>query len=527
MKKYESTAKNVLKAWYGNHLVLVSESLIVGILTGFVITLFRKSIDILSALRINFYEGTNAALTIKIIAGLAVTALVGLFMGFLIKKYPAIKGSGVSQIKGNFMQKIALSAWPELPLKFIGGVLSISGGLSVGREGPSVQIGAYVGSAFEKIGKQSHIEKVCLVTSGAAAGLAATFGAPFAGVVFAIEDLHQYLSPLLLTCVMAGAVAGDFVSSLFFKQGAVFNFEGIQLFPLKYFGWLILLGILTALIGHIFKKAIYTSQKIYGKLNIPLTVRPFFPFLLSVLVCIFLPFAASGGDHLIEALAEENFSIKILLILLTAKIIFTGLSAGSGAVGGIFVPLLSCGALTGILFSKLLAGWNIIEADYAINVMIFAMAAFFATVIKAPLTAVVLLTEISGNLFHLGGILLTAFSAYITANLIRSPANDDVLLKQLLADKSGKKDGSKNTKEEGKQMFEIFVSPKSELDGKLVSQIEWPADCLIVSVARGEEELIPDGKTKIGAGDRLLILTDSENINENIDIIGKMGEAEE
>lgn len=527
MKKYESTAKNVLKAWYGNHLVLVSESLLVGIITGLVITAFRKSIDIISTFRINFYERTSIALIMKIGAGLAVTALAGLFMGFLIKKYPAIKGSGVSQIKGNFMRKIALSAWPELPLKFIGGIVSISGGLSVGREGPSVQIGAYIGSAFEKIGKQSHIEKVCLITSGAAAGLAATFGAPFAGVVFAIEDLHQYLSPLLLTCVMAGAVAGDFVSSLFFKPGAVFNFEGIQLFPLKYFGWLILLGILTAVLGHIFKKSIYTAQKMYSSLNIPPALRPLFPFLLSVFVCIWLPFTASGGDHLIEALAEEHFSIPMLLILLAAKIIFTGLSAGSGAIGGIFVPLLSCGALTGILFAKVLAALNIIEADYAINVMIFAMAAFFATVIKAPLTAVVLLTETSGNFFHFGGILLTAFSAYITANLIRSPANDDVLLKQLLADKTEKKDGGNNTKEAGKQMFEIFVSPQSELDGKSVHQVEWPEDCLIVSLARGEEEVIPDGKTKISAGDRLLILTGSENINEYIEIIGKMGEAEE
>jgi len=526
MKKYESTTKNVLKAWYGNHLVLVSESLIVGCLTGLAITLFRKSIDIISAFRINFYEGT-AALIIKIIVGLTITALAGLCMGFLIKKYPAIKGSGVSQIKGNFMQKIVLSPWPELPLKFIGGVLSISTGLSVGREGPSVQIGAYIGSAFEKIGKQSHIENVCLVTSGAAAGLAATFGAPFAGVVFAIEDLHQYLSPLLLTCVMAGAVAGDFISSIFFKQGAIFNFAGIKLFPLKYFGWLILLGMLTAVAGHIFKKSIYTSQKIYANLNIPLKFRPLFPFLLSVLVCIFLPFTASGGDHLIEALAEENFTIRILLVLLAAKIIFTGLSAGSGAIGGIFVPLLSCGALMGILFSKLLTGFSVIEADYSINLMIFAMAAFFATVIKAPLTAIVLLTETSGNLFHLGGIILTVFSAYITANLIHSPANDDVLLKQLLADKTEQKKRGNNAKEEGKQMFEIFVSPKSVLDGKLVSQIEWPADCLIVSVARGEEELIPVGKTKISAGDRLLILTDSENVNEYIEIIGKMGEAEE
>lgn len=522
MKKINCT-KNVLEAWYGNHLVLILESLIVGLLTGIVITAFRKSIDIVSLLRENIYGSINYKNIFTVLIPITAVIILGLFMGFLIKKYPMIKGSGVSQIKGNFMKKLVLSVWPELPLKFIGGVLSISTGLSVGREGPSVQIGAYVGSAFEKLGKRSHIEKVCLITGGAAAGLAATFGAPFAGVVFAMEDLHQYLSPLLLTCVMIGSAAGDFVSSVFFKQGAIFDFEGIKLFPLKYSGYLILLGILTAIIGDIFKKAIYTSQKIYGKLNIPQTLRPLIPFLLSVPVCIFLPLSASGGDNLIEAVVEENFQIKFILILLVVKIIFTGISAGSGAIGGIFVPLLSCGALTGILFSKFLTGVNLIEQEYAVNLMIFSMAAFFTTVIKAPLTAIVLLTETSGRFFHLGGILLTVLSAYITANLIRSPANDEVLLKQLLADKTEKESRRKTACEEGKQMFEVFVSHESQLDGKLISQVKWPENCLIVSLVHGEDEFIPDGNTKISAGDRLIVLTDSEKIHEYVTLLGEMG----
>lgn len=529
MEKSESKVKDVLAAWYGNHIILVSESVIVGILTGLVIVAFRKSIDFISLFRIYFYGGLEDFTLIKFIGAILVTAILGLFMGFLIKKYPAIKGSGVSQIKGNFMQKIALSPCPELPLKFIGGVMSIATGLSVGREGPSVQIGAYVGSAFEKIGKQSHIEKVCLITSGAAAGLAATFGAPFAGVVFAIEDLHQYLSPLLLTCVMAGAVSGDFVAALFFKAGAIFDFSGLQIFPLKYFGWLIILGVAAALIGDLFKKSIYASQKFYTALRIPLEFRPLIPYVLSVPASICLPFIVSGGDHLIESLIlkTDNFSLNFLILLLVTKLIFTGISAGSSAIGGIFVPLLSCGALTGIIFSKLLIGFNFIEPDYAMSLMIFAMAAFFATVIKAPLTAIVLLTETSGHFFYLGGVVLTVFSAYITANLIHSPANDDVILKQLLADKTQKDEDKKSKKDEGKQMFEVFISPSCLLDGKLISQIDWPANCLIVSLARGEEELIPSGQTKITAGDRLIILTDSTNINRAIDTIGKMSGNEE
>nr|WP_303935533.1 ClC family H(+)/Cl(-) exchange transporter [Treponema denticola] len=526
MKYTGLSTKKILENWYGNHLIITGESFIVGILTGLAITAFRKSIDFLSSLRIDVYDkavsgqfGTVFGFGVLI---LAVTVL-GLFMGFIIKKYPMIKGSGVSQIKGKFMKKLDMSPWPELPLKFLGGVLNISAGLSVGREGPSVQIGAYIGSAFEKIGKTSHIERVCLVTSGAAAGLAATFGAPFAGIVFAIEDLHQYLSPLLLTCVMLGAFAGDLTASVFFKQGAIFDFHGLQLFPIKYFGWLILMGAAAALIGHLFKKSIYTSQKMYGKLKIPPQFSPLIPYLISVPVCLFFPLAASGGDHLIEALAEHSFPLSMLVLILAAKIIFTGLSAGSGAIGGIFVPLLSCGALTGIIFSNILVYFNLIEAQYAVNLMVFAMAAFFTTVIKAPVTAIVLLAETSGDLFHLGGLVLTTAAAYITANIIKSPPNDEVLLKQILnsEDFANKKE---KAEEHGKQVFEVCVSPESFLDGKKIMDIQWPDDCLIVSIARGEEEIIPDGSTYISAGDRLVVLTHGHYVESHLEQIAEMAQ---
>ncbi len=524
------STKKILENWYGNHLIIAGESFIVGILTGLAVTAFRKSIDFLSSLRIDVYDKAVSGLlspvfgtVLSFIVLILTVTVLGLFIGFIIKKYPMIKGSGVSQIKGKFMKKLDMSPWPELPLKFLGGVLNISAGLSVGREGPSVQIGAYIGSAFEKIGKTSHIERVCLVTSGAAAGLAATFGAPFAGIVFAIEDLHQYLSPLLLTCVMLGAFAGDLTASVFFKQGAIFDFHGLQLFPIKYFGWLILMGAAAALIGHLFKKSIYTSQKMYGKLKIPPQFSPLIPYLISIPVCVFLPLAASGGDHLIEALAEHNFPLSMLVLILAAKIIFTGLSAGSGAIGGIFVPLLSCGALTGIIFSNILVYFNLIEAQYAVNLMVFAMAAFFTTVIKAPITAIVLLAETSGDLFHLGGLVLTTASAYITANIIKSPPNDEVLLKQILdsEDFANKKE---KAEDHGKQVFEVCVSPESFLDGKKIMDIQWPDDCLIVSIARGEEEIIPDGSTSISAGDRLVVLTHGHYVESHLEQIAEMAQ---
>jgi H+/Cl- antiporter ClcA len=115
----------------------------------------------------------------------------------------------------------------ELPLKFVSAILSIGAGLSLGREGPSVQMGGYIGKAMSRIGHRSPAELRYLMISGAAAGLSAAFNAPLAGVLFALEELHKQFSPLMLLCAMAASAMGDFVSSHFFGMRPSFSFPEI------------------------------------------------------------------------------------------------------------------------------------------------------------------------------------------------------------------------------------------------------------------------------------------------------------
>lgn len=501
-----SEAGAVLKKRNGNRWVLVFESFITGIITGLVIAAFRLAIDYVNGFRLFVYDSIKengfffAPVILIFLAG------VGAFIGFIIKKYPIIRGSGVAQIEGVFMQKLRLSPWPELPLKFIGGVLGIGLGLSVGREGPSVHLGAYVGDAVEKFGKRSFAERVCLITAGAAAGLAATFNAPFAAVVFALEDLHQYLSPLLLVCVMAGAFAGDFAASTLLGSGPIFNFYVELAYPMTKIFWLLGLGVFVALVGHGFKKSIYFFQHLYEKLCIPSAFRPIMPFLLSVPVGLWFGYAGGGGDPLIEALAEQSFTITSLVVLLAVKILFTGISAGSGAIGGIFVPLLACGAVSGILYAKLLTYFGILEASQTVNLLMFGMAACFTAVIKAPLTACIIVFETSGALHHLSGLVLTCLTAYLTANFIGSQAHDHVLLTQILESETGEQEAAEVTNGHSPQVYELPVQPQSAAALKKICETDWPKDCLIVSVVRGDHELIPHGSTIVYPGDKLIVL---------------------
>lgn len=503
----------LLKSHHVTQCLLVFESLLTGLITGVLIAAFRFGIDQITFFKNSIYGFIIRHGALFLLPVACALAAVGLFIGFIIKKYPMIKGSGVAQIEGVFMQKLRLSPWPELPLKFIGGVLDIGLGLSVGREGPSVQLGAYVGDAVEKIGKRSFVEHVYLLTAGAAAGIAATFNAPLAAIVFALEDLHQYFSPLLLMCVMAGAFAGDCAVSFFSGAGPIFRFSVSDPYPASLLPLLVGLGIFVALIGHSFKKSIQGFHHLFEKMHIAPTLRPVIPFLISLPVGLLCGYAGGGGDALIEAVAEQQFSMKILFILLTVKILFTGISAGSGAIGGIFLPLLACGALSGVLYAHVLVSFGILEETYCIHMLLFGMAACFTAVIKAPLTACLIVFETSGSIDHLSGLIITCLVSYLTVTLIGSHAHDHTQLEQILEtqEKSALHTADK-AQSNSRQMYELPVQPQSAAAMKTISEVHWPDGCLIISVLRGDQELLPNGRTYLYSGDKLIILAeDSRN----------------
>ncbi|CEM60336.1 ClC family H(+)/Cl(-) exchange transporter [Treponema phagedenis] len=514
IKTMQSKTKELLSEWYGSNFMLMIESLVIGVLTGFVVVGFRKAIEYVTFGRMRLYAILETKGIWYFLLWIFAVVIIAYLLGLMSKLYPMIKGSGIPQLKGSFLHRLELKTWPELPLKIITGAVGIGMGMSLGREGPSVQIGGYVGDAWEKIGKRTPMERIFLVTSGAAAGLAAAFNAPLAGAVFALEELHKHFNPILLICVMIASVSGDFIAGHFFGVGAVFKFNDLSILPLKYFPWLILLGIIITIVGDIFKRGLYLSQDLFDKSKIPVAFRPIIPMLVAVPIAIFLTDASGGGHTLIEKLASQEYSFSLLLVILVVKLIFTGLCYGSGSSGGIFLPLLACGALTGIIVSKALVHFQMLEPLYTLNFMIFGMAACFSAVVKAPLTGAILLLEMSGKLTHLGGLVFTCAIAFAFSTLIKSLPVYEVLLDRLLA--KSKNEAEKSANKTKKEIAELSVNPGSQLDEKLVKEIVWPKHCLIVGIGRGEEEFIPNGNTKIYAGDRLIILTDEDAMRETI-----------
>jgi H+/Cl- antiporter ClcA len=231
---------------------------------------------------------------------------------------------------------------------------------------------------------------------------------------------------------MAASMTADAVASSFFGQGPIFDFTYIKVLPLVQLPWVVLLGVLCALLGDIFKKSLYLAQDGYEKCKMPMAFRPLLPLLVSIPLGLFFFDITGGGHTLIESLSLTERTLGTLALLLGGRIVFTALCYGSGTSGGIFLPLLACGALTGDGLAKLLGGMGLVPPDQHLNYLILGMAGFFAAVVKAPVTGIVLILEMTANFNHLGSLVLVSLSAFVCSELINSRPVYSVLLDRIL-----------------------------------------------------------------------------------------------
>ncbi len=507
-EKNKNNISNTLFHWHNFRLTLVFEGVIVGLLSGLLVVLYRFLLEETGILSKNIYFYLTRHHWL-IPVWLIILLVIGYILGILIKKEPMISGSGIPQVEGVLLRRLRMNWWKVIIGKFIGGVLSIGAGLSLGREGPSVQIGAAVGQGFSRTFKRIKIEEKYLITSGASAGLAAAFNAPLAGVIFALEEVHKNFSPLVLLSAMSASLTADFVSKKFFGLKPVFNFNRLSVLPLNFYLYLILLGIIIGICGVFFNRTLLKTQDMYAKQKwLPAQFRLLLPLLVAGFLGLLLPQVLGGGHELIVSLVEDGFTLKVLIILLVVKFLFTMLSYGSGAPGGIFLPLLVIGALTGNIYGNILVKAFHINNEYVNNFIILAMAGYFTAIVKAPITGSILITEMTGSFQHLLALSVVSITSYITADILRSQPIYESLLEKFLQRNSNNEFVGDNNQ---CVILEVAVYLGTVLDGKRIKDINWPQHCLLVGVKRGEKEIIPKGDTTICAGDYLIVLTNEEN----------------
>ena len=502
-----------LNHWNSFQFKLFWEGIVVGIFSGLVVSLFRFLLSKAEDFRIALYARLTQ-LPAEYTAGwFAVLLAVGGILYWLTRHEPMAGGSGIPQVKGVILGLMRMNWFRILWVKLSAGVIGLGAGLSLGREGPSIQLGAVTAQGVSRFLGRTRMEERYLITSGASAGLAAAFNAPLAGVMFSLEELHRNFSAVVLLPAMTAAMTSTFVSQLLFGRALTFNFQSIPRVPLDvHILYAILVAVLAGLCGVIFNYGLLNIHRFY---SLPvfknLYMKITFALLCAGILGFILPQVLGGGNRLVDELATKSFPLQLLFALLIGKFIFTLISYGTGVPGGFFLPMLVLGALVGSICAWFLTASQLIIPSHGANIIIIAMAAFFSGSVRAPITGTVLISEMTGSFYHLMILGMASAIAYIVAQLCGSqPIYEALLLKSLNSHSTPEP----NTVKRERNIIEVPVSSGSQIENKKVQDIPWPEHTLLVDVKRGSEQLIPDANTVIRAGDFLYVLAETENAEE-------------
>lgn len=502
------------------------QGVLVGILTGIVVGLFRLIIEKAEFLRTNYMLPLIDSGKLWLL--MMIVMIIAFFVYIMSKWQPLASGSGIPQVKAELRGQLKQPVYRLLIAKFTGAVLAIGAGLSIGREGPSIQLGALVGKGYARATRKLPVEEKMLLTCGAGAGLAGAFCAPFSGAVFALEELHKNFSVDVLVSTMAACISANFVSAYIFGLDPVFNLSIPNRLPLKEYWILLIMGVLLGLLGNIYNNLMMKVLKTYDKL--PKALALGVAFALAVIVMLFMPQALGGGHSVVGQIAHAEFKLgfgilgdKIglgilisLIIFFIVKLIFSAISFGSGVPGGIFLPLLVLGAIVGGIFGEAYNQINASNELYIANFVIFGMVGMFSAIVGAPATGIILITEMTGDLQNFFPLVIVGLISYMVADATGTSPIYDLLLDRLMSkdkDKDNKLDEEEiayqnklKKRASKKVIIESDVYIGSPADGNKIKELSLPAGSLVISLVRHGKEIIPSGETIIKGGDYLVVM---------------------
>jgi chloride channel protein, CIC family len=370
-------------------------AVIVGVGTGFGVVGFVKLIDFFKLI---FFDGGKTFLFfLRDYYVILIPVLGALLVGPLVWLVPEAKGHGVPEV----MKSIAIRGGKIRPVvvfvKALASAIAIGTGASVGREGPIVQVGSALGSVVGQWFKQNEARIKNLIACGAAAGIAGVFNAPIAGVMFAMEVILRDFGARALSSVVIAAVTSSIISRIYLGDAPAFIAPAYSLLSpyelLLYF----VLGIVSGLVALLFIFVLHKSEDVFETWQFPNWLKPACGALVLGCIGFFFPQVFGTGFETIEQALHGSLELQLLAMLILLKIAATSLTLGSGSSGGVFAPALFIGAVTGGAFGRLF--FNRLPFDVALPgaYAIVGMASVFAGAAHAPVTAILIVFEMTGD----------------------------------------------------------------------------------------------------------------------------------
>jgi CIC family chloride channel protein len=400
--------------------VMLSSSLVIGSSTGLGAVIFIWLLGKIGDLALLVRASIGDVIGLLLVMGIA-----GFVVGFIVDKWASeAKGHGVPEV----MEAIAMRGGRIRPrvaaAKVLASSLTIGAGGSAGREGPIVQVGSALGSTVGQLLHFSNERVQTLVACGAAAGIAATFNAPIAGAIFALEVVLGRFTVRNFGAVVLSSVSASIVSRIFLSDKPAF---AVPAYPLSHLGELpiyVVLGVLSAFVAVAFIRVLYFAEAKFDGWKISQPVKAAIGMILTAVVALLLPGreVLGPGLHFIgEAIAENvSLSLGMMAALLFLKLLATTFTLGSGNSGGVFAPGLFMGAVLGGIVGTIA---NSLWPEIAVNPGAYAivgMAAVFSGAARAPITAILIVFEMSNDYkLILPLMLATVLSTFLAEALFK------------------------------------------------------------------------------------------------------------
>ena len=407
----------------GSLLMLALLALVAGALAGFVGAIFRLCLEQADRLRGELIAWAHGRETVGFLLVLAACAAATALAAWLVRRYsPHASGSGIPHVEVVVRGELPQAPFRLIPVKFFGGLLAIGAGLALGREGPSVQMGASLAHLVGAVFRRSWPDCRVLVAAGAGAGLGTAFNAPIAGAVFVLEELVQRFEHRIAIAALVASASALGVARVLLGDAPDFhvNLPGHADAGTKplYFVFGAFAGLLAVAYNRVLLATLATARRLTAA---PVELRAGLVGAAVGLLGWFAPDLIGGGDAITQSVLAGNVLLAAIPAVFLIRFALGAVSYAAGTPGGLFAPMLVLGAqfgfLSGGVCRTLLPYLDVQPEAFAI----VGMAAFFAGVVRAPVTGIVLATEMTGSVSMLLPMLCACSVAMLVPTLLRDP----------------------------------------------------------------------------------------------------------
>ena len=397
-------------------------SIVTGILIGLVGGAFRYCLITADTKRTELIAWAHLWPRIGWVAPVALGLVGAALARFLVVRFaPIAEGSGVQRVEAAFRDEVKLAPHSIVAVKFFGGLVAMGSGLALGREGPTVQMGASLSRLISRLLIKDDQDTRIIGAAGAGAGLAVAFNSPIGGSIFVFEELTSSFTPWLAVATLAAASVATWVMRLLLGNTLDFTVQRVSLTQPWRIALFLVLGALLGGVGALCNAATIDLLRLSDRLSKISSINRAAIIGATVgLVSWFAPKLVGGGDDLTQAILSNRYAVGSLLFIFVARFLIGPWSYAAGAPGGLFAPLLVLGASSGALFAGVM---NHFVPRLELSPVAFAvvgMAALFSASVRSPLTGIVLTVEMTGRGDLTLALLGASLAAMVVAILLKS-----------------------------------------------------------------------------------------------------------